>query len=214
MISRSSHLIGGLFACLALVTTGCGSTTSRPHAGAAGGSTRSFASSSSRSSPTVTATTPAHQIRTAVCSTSQLKIDMPWSGAAGPTVGGRIGFTNTGTSPCRLTGWPILTGITAQGKATIAVDKLDTGFGPSLKIAPIVTLNHGATAEVVFTGGVQPIPPATECPPPYRLLRVTPPENSHAVTIPAWISYYHHNLPSCTGIWVSEVVAYKDLYQN
>jgi Domain of unknown function (DUF4232) len=137
---------------------------------------------------------------------------MPWSGAAGGTVGGRIGFTNLGSSPCRLRGWPVLVAVEAGGKSSIAVDKITTMFGPNLKAAPLVILKPHATAEAVFTVGDHSI--SGTCPPSYRLLRVTPPGNYKAVTIRAWIPYDNHYLPSCTQVWVSEVVPFGDLYQR
>jgi Protein of unknown function (DUF4232) len=146
-----------------------------------------------------------------VCETSQLKITMAWSGVAAGTIGGRIGFTNLGSRPCRLHGWPVLVAINAAGQSHTAVDKLTTMFGPNLKAAPVVILKPRATAEAVFTGSDHSR--SGTCPPQYRRLRVTPPGNSQAVTIRAWIPYYDNYLPACTPIWVSEVVAFKDLYQ-
>jgi hypothetical protein len=132
---------------------------------------------------------------------------MPWSGAAAGTVGGRIGFTNLASSPCRLHGCPVLAAVNAAGKSRTAVDKITTMFGPNLKAAPLVVLKPHATAEAAFTGGDHSR--SGTCPPPYRLLRVTPPGNSEAVTIRAWIPYYDHYMPACTPIWVSEVVPLK-----
>lgn len=134
---------------------------------------------------------------------------MPWSGAAAGTIGGRIGFTNLGSRPCRLHGWPVVVAINAAGQSHTAVDRLTTMFGPNLKAAPVVVLKPRATAEAVFTGGDHSI--SGTCPPAYRRLRVTPPGRSQAVTIRAWIPYDAHYLPACTPIWVSEVVALKDL---
>jgi hypothetical protein len=145
------------------------------------------------------------------CKTSRLKITMPWSGAAAGTVGGRIGFTNLASRPCRLHGWPVLVAVNAAGESRTAVDKTTTMFGPNLRAAPVVILKPHATAEAVFTGGDHSI--SGTCPPPYRLLRVTPPGNSEAATIRAWVPYYDNYLPACTPIWVSEVVPFQDLYQ-
>lgn len=144
--------------------------------------------------------------RATACKTSQLKINLVWSGAGLGTVGGRIGFTNLGSRPCRLAGWPVLGGVPARGKPSTAIDRRMTMFGPDTKVAAPLTLRPGAMAEAVFTGGDEPGPGATGCPPPYRLLRITPPGNSQSVTIPAWSAYYHRDLPSCAGIWVSQVV--------
>ena len=93
-----------------------------------------------------------------------------------------------------------------------ALDKLTTMFGPNLNAAPVVMLKPHAMAEAVFTGGDHSR--SGTCPPQYRRLRVTPPGNSQAESIRAWIPYYGHYLPACTPIWVSEVVALKDLYQS
>lgn len=79
-------------------------------------------------------------------------------------------------------------------------------FGPDTMAAPPVTLHPGAMVEAVFTGGDESGPGGAACPPPYRLLRITPPGNSQSVRIRAWIAYCHHDLPSCAGISVSEVV--------
>lgn len=147
-----------------------------------------------------------------ICKTSQLKITMPWSGAAAGTVGGRIGFTNLASGPCRLHGWPVLAAVNAAGKSRTAVDKITTMFGPNLKAAPLVILKPHATAEAVFTGGDHSR--SGTCPPPYRLLRVTPPGNSEAVTIRAWIPNYDDYMPACTPIWVSEVVPSQDPAQR
>jgi hypothetical protein len=138
-----------------------------------------------------------------------LKITMPWSGVAAGTIGGRIGFTNLGSRPCRLHGWPVLVAINAAGRSRTAVDRLTTMFGPNLRAAPVVILKPHATAESAFTGGDHSM--SGTCPPQYRRLRVTPPGNSQAVTIRAWIAYYGHYLPACTPISVSEVVALRDL---
>jgi hypothetical protein len=142
-----------------------------------------------------------------------LKIKMTWSGAAGGTAGGRIGFTNLGPGPCRLYGWPHLVAMQAGGKPSTAIDKISTMFGPDVHSVPVITLRPRTLAEAVFTGSDGPGPSGRRCPAPYRLLRVTPPGNSQAVTISAWIPYYHHYMPACTGLWVSEVVPSSDLWQ-
>jgi len=167
------------------------------------GSQRSPRSSGSAGLPALS------RLRT--CETSRLKLTMPWSGAAAGTIGGRIGFTNLSSRPCRLHGWPILVGINAAGQSRTAVDKLTTMFGPDLSAAPVVIVKPHATAEAVFTVGDHSR--SGTCPPQYRRLRVTPPGNTQAGTIRAWIPYYNHYLPACTPIRVSEVVAFKDLYQ-
>jgi Protein of unknown function (DUF4232) len=211
-----------LFMVMALSTAACSSAAHGSPTVAAASSLTTSASSTATIAPGTTAgTATATRASTSeevshspICRTSQLRITVPWTGAAAGTVGGRIGFTNVAASPCHLRGWPALTAITAQGKTSTAIDRITTMFGPDLRTAPLVTLRHGATAEAVFTGGDNPGPGQTTCPPSYRLLRVIPPGSSQPVTLPAWIGYYNHDLPACTPIWVSEVVPYADLYQG
>jgi Protein of unknown function (DUF4232) len=147
--------------------------------------------------------------RAAVCRTSRLKIRVLRGLAAGGTAGGYLGFTSRARRPCILHGWPAVVGITAAGRTSTAIRRTATVFGPSPAVVPVVTLKPGATAIAVFTvadGG----PPS--CPPPYRLLRVTPPGNSRPVVISAWLRpWVRGYLPACTRIWISPVVPPHDV---
>lgn len=50
---------------------------------------------------------------------------MIYGGAAAGTVGGVIGFTNQGSTPCRLAGWPAVVAVSpargAKGERTLSV---------------------------------------------------------------------------------------------
>jgi hypothetical protein len=131
--------------------------------------------------------------------------------AAGGTAGGYLGFTSHARRPCILRGWPAVAGVTAAGKTSTAIRELTTMFGPDVNAVPIVTLKPGALAVAVFTvaDGRPPY-----CPPPYRVLRVTPPGNDRPVVISAWLHpYVRGYLPACTRIWISPVVPAHDLYK-
>src|SRR5215471_4436839 len=107
---------------------------------------------------------------TAVCRTSQLKVTMLRSLAAGGTAGAYLGFTSHARRRCVLHGWPALAGVTAAGKTSTAIRRLTKMFGPTVNAVPVVTLKPGALAVAVITvaDGRPPY-----CPPPYRLLRIT-----------------------------------------
>ena len=144
---------------------------------------------------------PSH---TPVCRTSQLKIRVLRGLAAGGTAGGYLGFTSHARKPCILHGWPAVADITAAGESSTAIRRTTTMFGPTVpNVVPVVTIKPGALAVAVFTvadGG----PPY--CPPPYRLLRVTPPGN-RPVVISAWLHpYVRGYLPACTRIFISALV--------
>lgn len=147
---------------------------------------------------------------TPTCATSQLHVWVTRSGAAAGTVGGYLAFTNRG-STCVLRGWPTLTAVGPSGTTT-AIHVRSTMFGPMkpVKGVPLVRLRHGWTAVAAFTAGDHG-PTSARCGPDYRTLRITPPGNTHTATVSAWIAYYSHLLPSCTGIYVSMVVPATDL---
>ncbi len=113
---------------------------------------------------------------TRTCTSSDLKIRMVHSAVAAGTVGGYVGFTNRARAACRLSGWPTLVAISAEGSSTTAVHRRSTMFGPRpIRGVPVLTLRHGERADAVFTASDHPRPGKTTCPPPYRHLRVTPP---------------------------------------
>jgi hypothetical protein len=180
----------GLVAAVAAGVTGCGSV-----AGNAG-------SAADAATPTATASpATAH----AVCQSAQLKITMIRGGVAAGNVSGRIGFTNQGTSPCTLTGWPTLVAVGAAGTTTTAARTLTTTFGPYITVPPVVTVLPGARAEAVFAGSDIPATGST-CPPSYQRLRVKPPGGTHTTVIPAWLPDLDAYLPACSMIRVSPVV--------
>ena len=181
-----------------LSLAGCGSTPSA--------SAPSTSPSASGSPPTTTTSA------VAVCSISQLRITVARSGAAGPAVGGYIGFRNTGAVPCRLSGWPRLVAVTAGGSAVTANHVITTVFGPNIQSAPQVTLAPGTSTEAVFTGGESGGSCGSGTLPTYRTLRVTPPGDTQSTTLSAWLGSVGTYLPACVAISVSPVVPSASLY--
>lgn len=196
---------------------GCG-TSSLP--GAAGSSQSAVSAAPSMPAPSTPApSTPAASSPStsappgpvATCRTSQLQITLVHSGAAAGIVGGYIGFRNKTDVPCRLSGWPTLIGVQANGTTVRAKHLLSTMFGPYLKAPPEVTLDHGL-AEAAFTGSENAGPCASGTLPTYRTLRVIPPGNVESTTITAWLGAVGTYFPACGEISVSPVVPSSALY--
>ena len=153
------------------------------------------------------------------CRTSQLHVWVTRTGAAASTVGGYIAFTSRASAPCTLRGWPTLTAV-RPGAMSTAVHVRDTMFGPYVRVGgtwryvrgvPLVRLRHGQTAVAAFTGGDNPGPGETTCPPSYAWFRVTPPGSVASATTKAWIAWLGQYMPSCTTMEVSMVVPASDL---
>ena len=149
------------------------------------------------------------------CRTSQLEIKMGHNGPAAGTVSAYIEFINRSVRVCDLRGWPTLIAETAAGGSARA------GNGPASEFAgvtatgvgvPTVTLKPNQRADAVFSAadgqGITP------CGPRYRTLRLTPPANTKAVTISAWIPNLDAFLPSCSHIHVSPTLPSSYLYKG
>ena len=147
---------------------------------------------------------------TPACQGRQLKIRMIYGGPAAGVVGGVIGFTNEGSTPCSMAGWPALMAIGPAGRAT-AGRTLAVFAGPTLARPPVVTISPGAQAAAVLSGPDAPGPGVTKCPPAYRRLRVTPPGSGRAAVISAWIPYSDAYLPACGPIEISPLIAVSAL---
>jgi hypothetical protein len=195
---------------------GCSTVTSiTPPSTATSAATSPSASSapSAGSSPTVTAapSSPASTAAAAaghapLCSTGNLKISVVRGGAATGAVEGQIGFTNLGSAPCQLTGYPAVAGVTAAGGQTLAGHLLTTEFGPNITSIPVVTLDPKATAIAVVTGNSVAGTCASGTIRTFRNLIVTPPGNADSVTLSAWLPSLAEYLPACGSINVTPVV--------
>jgi hypothetical protein len=133
------------------------------------------------------------------CVTAQLKISLTHTGALAGQAGGYLKFTNTSGTPCRMSGWPAVIGLTATGQATRLRRMQSTMFGAWHYSAPlpVVALRPGDSAYAIVAADDKPAGTSTRCPAPYARLRVSPPGDSRNVTISAWLPGAVSYLPSC-----------------
>jgi hypothetical protein len=181
-----------------LVMTACGSQSSPDAASSAGSSA---ASSAGPSTPAATSPGSPSPASVDACVTSQLKISIVDTGALAGQAGGYLRFTNDSRTPCRMSDWPAVTGLTATGKATRLRNLQSTMFGAwhYTAPAPVVTLQPGDSAYAVVAADDHPAGGNAQCPAPYVLLRVSPPGDSGSVTISARLPGAGSYLPSCTS---------------
>ena len=135
------------------------------------------------------------------CAISQLKIGIIDTGALAGQAGGYLKFTNDSQTSCRMSGWPVVIGLTATGRTTRLRHMQSTMFGAWHYNAPpaVVTLQPGDSAYVVVAADDQPAGGSTHCPAPYVRLRVSPPGDSGNVAISAWLPGANSYLPACTS---------------
>ncbi|MFI5082183.1 MAG: DUF4232 domain-containing protein, partial [Streptosporangiales bacterium] len=139
-----------------LVITACGSQAAP---GAASSATSSADTTMSPSSPSAAGT----------CITTQLKISLTNTSALAGQAGGYLMFTNDSGTPCRMSGWPTVTGLTATGQATRLRHMQSSMFGAWHYTAPppVVTLKPGGSAYAIVAADDKPAGGNTRCPAPY-----------------------------------------------
>jgi hypothetical protein len=179
----------GVAAC-GLAVTACGNQNSQaaPFARTTGGATTAPSSPSPGSIES--------------CVASHLKVSISNSGALAGQAGGYLRFTNNSHTPCRMTGWPVVTGLTAAGTATLLRHAQSTMFGAWHYTAPppVLTLQPGDSAYAVVVADDQPAGGQGRCPAPYVRLRLSPPGGSGSVVISAWLPGAGSYLPACTSV--------------
>ena len=187
---RRTITLGVLAAACGLVMTACGSQVAPGTASSATSSAGTATSSGSPSAAGVDA-----------CVTSRLKISLTNTGALAGQAGGYLKFTNNSGTPCRMTGWPAVTGLTATGQATRLRHMQLSMFGAWHYSAPppVVALQPGDSAYAIVAADDKPAGSSTRCPASYTRLRVSPPGDSGNVTISAWLPGAGSYLPSCAS---------------
>jgi hypothetical protein len=108
---------------------------------------------------------------------------------------------NKGSKTCRLTGYPGLQLLDAQGIVAGTVDRTRTGFTGALRPGmpiPIIELQRGEVASAVMEGTDIPAGTASSCP-SYDSFEVTLPDQTTPVTI-------HKGTGSCSGFDVHPFV--------
>lgn len=190
--ARDRTVTSGVLAVAAfgLVITACGSQTPP---GAASSATSPAGTTTSAGSPSAAGT--------AACVTTQLKISLTHTGALAGQAGGYLKFTNVSSASCQMSGWPTVTGLTADGQATRLRHMQLSMFGAWHYTAPppVVTLTPGDSAYAIVAAADKPAGASTGCPAPYARLRVSPPGDSGNVTISGWLPGAVSYLPSCTA---------------
>ena len=135
------------------------------------------------------------------CVMSELKITLTATGALAGQAGGYLKFTNDSGTPCRMSGWPVVIGLTAAGQATRLGHMQSSMFGAWHYTAPppVVTLQPGNSAYAIVAADDKPAGGNSHCPAPYVRLRVSPPGDPENVTISAWLPGAVSYLPACTS---------------
>jgi hypothetical protein len=141
-----------------------------------------------------------------VCTMSQLKVALTNTGALGGQAGGYLRFTNHSRATCRLTGWPVVAGVTANGKATTFRHARSTMYGAWRYSAPlpVLTLRPGDSGYAVVEADDLPVGTATSCPAADVRLRVAVPGGKSSVLLSAWLPGALTYLPTCRSVTGSE----------
>ena len=179
-----------------LVMTAC---ASQNPPGAASSATSSAGTATSPSSPTSLSSPSA--VGVDACVTSHLRISLTDTGALAGQAGGYLRFTNDSGTPCRMSGWPTVIGLTTAGQATRLRHMQSSMFGAWNYTAPppVVTLQPGDSAYAIVAADNKPAGDSTRCPAPYVRLRVSPPGDPGHVTISAWLPGAVSYLPACAS---------------
>ena len=176
-----------------LVISGCASTAAPGTASAA-----SAATSPSAGTPSASVGSPSAD---GSCGTAQLKISLTHTGSLAGQAGGYLKFTNDGSTPCRMSGWPAVTALTAAGRAMPLRHLQSSMFGAWQYSSPppTVKLQPGDSAYAIVAADDKPAGSSAHCPAPYVRLRVSPPDGSGSVTISAYLPGATSYLPACTS---------------
>ncbi len=183
----------------ALVMTACGSQNPPGTASSATSSAASPAGTPrSPASPAGTTRSPS---AVGACVTSELEISLTHTTALAGQAGGYLKFTNHSGTPCSMSGWPAVIGLTAAGHATRLRHMQSSMFGAWQYTSPppAVTLQPGDSAYAIVAADDKPAGGNTRCPAPYVRLRVSPPGDSGSVTISAWLPGAVSYLPACAS---------------
>jgi Protein of unknown function (DUF4232) len=149
-----------------------------------------------------------------ICQTRQMQIKMGHNGAGLGTTSAYIEFINRSRNVCQLHGWPTLVART-DGHASRAISLPGSSFPDVTAVGvPAVTLAPDQRADAIFSASDGPTRNNKPCGPSYRTLRVIPPENTHGVTISAWIPNLDRYLPACSAIHLSPVLPRGSLYKG
>jgi len=162
-----------LTACAAATVTGCGSEQPAPPettSTSAGSVLHAVSSASVAQSPTARASDPAAP----QCQTSDLAAGLGLETAAAGTVAFPIVFTNNGSGPCVLEGFPGVSYATGPDSAPVGAPAARDGASSgTVQLAP-----GGQVSALVYAINVHNIPPEQCQPVSVPGLRIYPPDNT------------------------------------
>ncbi|HEX3512525.1 MAG TPA: DUF4232 domain-containing protein [Trebonia sp.] len=189
-IARNS-LTAGMVAAASILAVGCGSHSSSAPVSPAGQASAPSSSVSAASTPTSIASGQASSsvpathtggapAGAAACSSSNLRISLSGGGAAAGTDFTVIDFTNSGTAPCTLYGFP---GVSLTNSSGAQIGAAATR-NPS-KASTLVTLAPGAKASAELGVANALNYPTDACKPMTAAqLKVFPPNQTQAIEAP------------------------------
>jgi hypothetical protein len=136
------------------------------------------------------------------CAMSQLKVALTNTGAVAGQAGGYLRFTNDSHAICSLSGWPVVSGVTASGRATTFRHARSAMYGAWRYSAPLpaLTLRPGASGYAVIAADDLPAGTQTSCPAPDVRLRVAAPGSKKSILISARLPGARSYLPTCRSI--------------
>lgn len=189
-IIRNS-LTGGVAVAAAILAAGCSSQSSVSSATPTAAASAGSSSASAASTPTGSATSAASSgatgagggtasAGTAACASANLRISLAAGGAAAGTDFTIVDFTNNGSMPCTIYGFP---GVSLANSSGAQIGAAATR-NPSKPSAP-VTLAPGAKASAEVGVANAGNYPAANCKPtPSARLKVFPPNQTQAIEVP------------------------------
>lgn len=184
----------------AVAVVACGSQATADPSSAATATTTSTSTGASTGGAITTA--GATHGGVTACAASQLRIALTRTGALAGQAGGYLRFTNDSHATCRITGWPVVAGLTSSGNATTLRHARSTMYGAWRYTSPlpVVTLRPGDAAYAVVAADDLPVGSQTRCPAPDTRLRVAAPGSKTSVLISAWLPGARSYLPTCASI--------------
>ena len=116
------------------------------------------------------------------CTIDHLKVSTASAGGAAGHWGTILLFKNTGSSVCKLQGYPGVAGLDGNGKQVTQAKRVLNGYigGTESKAPERIDIASGETVSAVVEGTNVPEGDATDCP-TYQGLLVTPPDETHSV---------------------------------
>jgi hypothetical protein len=148
---------------------------------------------------TVSGTTAALPGAPKKCTSAQLAVTLGTREQAMNQPAIAVIFTNTGTIPCALYGYPGVAGLDAHGRQIAQAYRTTQVYMGGAGIPTQVTLASGGQASALIGGGAQPVNGQTACPADYAAVLVTPPGATTPTKLPV-------EFPSCSGLAVTPVV--------